>query len=320
MVNRRTFIAAVSGGLATHSNAQPGKMTRIVVGFSPGGAVDIVARIYADELRSAGGGNFMVDNKAGAGGRIGVQNVKDAPVDGSTLLLTPSSVLTIYPHVYKKLPYDSVKDLVAIAPACEYYFGLAVGPGTPATTLPEFIDWAKKNPKIASYGSPGSGTGPHFMGAMLAKASGVSLTHVPYRGGASALQDIIGGQLPALITTVPNLLPHHRSGKIRILAQTADKRLTTIPDVPSFKELGFNDLSLREWFGFFGPAGMSHAMAASLHAALTKASRERAVGDALAKQGFDAMSGDLDALARLVKSDLAAWGPIVKATGFSPEE
>lgn len=319
MLHRRIFLAALAATAAEGALAQHGKMTRIVVGFPAGGAVDAVARIFADELRVTSGGTFIVENRGGAGGRIGVQAVKDAAPDGATLLLTPSSILTIYPHIYKKLPYDPIKDLVAIAPACEYCFGLAVGPGAPVSTLAEFLERVKKDERTGSYGSPGSGTGPHFMGAMLAKASGAPLTHVPYKGGASAIQDTIGGQLPALITTIPNLLPHHKNGKIKILAQTSVQRTSALPDVPTFKELGFGDLSLREWFGFFGPAGLPPTTTTAIHGAIT-ASKTQAAKAALARQGFDALLSDANTLTGLVKSDLAAWGSIVRSTGFKQEE
>lgn len=319
MIDRRTLLLSSSAFLPWSARAQA-KVTKIVVGFPAGGAIDSVARVYAEELRTSAGANFIVDNRTGAGGRLGVQAVKDSARDGATLLLTPSSILTIYPHIYKKLPYDPIKDLAPVALACEYFFGLAVGPGTMAKTLPEFLDWARKNPKNASYGSPGSGTGPHFMGAMLGKASGAPLLHVPYRGGVSAIQDVIGGQLPALLTTLPNLLPQYRNGKIRILAVTSPQRLPGLADVPTFSELGFKDLSLREWFAFFAPAATPAPVIAQLHAAITKASNSPALREALAKQGFDAASGEGGSLGQMLRTELKSWEPIVKATGFTAED
>lgn len=320
MLNRRAFLAGVSAAASAGTFAQSAKVTKIVVGFSAGGPVDSVARIYADELRNAGLGTFIVENKAGAGGRLAVQAVKAAAADGSTLLLTPSSILTIYPHIYKKLPYDPVKDLAPIGTAVDYSFALAVGPGAPVKTLAEFVEWAKKNPKAASFGSPGAGTGPHFLGVMFGKAAAAPMTHVPYRGGANSVQDVVGGQLPALWATLPALLPQYRAGKIRILAHTDEKRIASLPDVPTFKELGYKDLDMREWFGFFAPTGTPQTAIAPLQAAISAAAAKASVREALAKQGFEASHGDAARLAALVKSDLDSWSSIVRLTGFTPEE
>ena len=326
-IDRRRFIAAAvlgAGASAMRSGralAQPGgKVTRIVVGFPAGGAVDVVARLYAEQLQSALGGSVIVENKTGAGGRIGTEAARGAAPNGETLLLSPSSILTIYPHVYRKLGFDVFRDFMPVSPACDFVFGLGVGPGTPAASPPAFVQWARENPKAASFGSPGAGTTPHFIGVAFAGATGAPLVHVPYKGGAQAMQDLLGGQLAAMVTTLPNLVPQYRGGKLRILAHTAEARLPELPDVPTFKELGYPDLVLSEWFGFFVPTGTPQETVAKLNTAIVAAGASAAVREGLSKLGFRTLTRDPVAFGAMVRADFDRWGPIVKASGFKADE
>jgi tripartite-type tricarboxylate transporter receptor subunit TctC len=321
---RRQAIAALLGtgalpALSGIAAAQTGKPLRVLVGYPPGGAVDVVAREVAEGLRSAGYA-VVVENRTGAAGRLATEQMLAAPADGSTLVFMPGGNATIFPHVYPKLKYDPFKDLVPLAAACEFTFGLGVGPGTPAKTLKEFVDWAKANPGKASYGTPGGGTAMHFMGVMFARAAGFEFTHVPYRGGAAAIVDVLGGTVPALATTLPNLVQPHRQGKLRILAFTGSTRLPGLADVPTFKEAGYAGLEITENFGFFAHAKTPPAIVAELHAALRAAAAQSRVTSALEKLEFDPVSMTQAQYASLLKADFERWGPIIKATGYKAED
>jgi tripartite-type tricarboxylate transporter receptor subunit TctC len=311
--------ASLAPALYRSATAQTGKPLRVLVGYPPGGAVDVVAREVGEGLRAAGY-VVMVENRTGAAGRLATEQLMTAPADGSTLVFMPGGNATIFPHVYPKLKVDPLKDLVPVAAACEFTFGLGVGPGTPARTLKEFVEWAKANPGKASYGTPGGGTAMHFMGVMFARAAGFEFTHVPYRGGAAAIVDVLGGTVPALATTLPNLVQPHRQGKLRILAFTGSKRLPGLPDVPTFKEAGFPGLEITENFGFFAHARTPPAIVAELHAALRAAAAQARVTAALEKLEFDPVSMTQAEYAALLKADHERWGPVIKATGYKAED
>lgn len=318
---RHVLHALAASGLACSlpARAQAAKTLRVLVGYPPGGAVDVVAREIAEGLRGVGY-NAIIENRTGAAGRLATEQLLAAPPDGSALVFMPGGNATIFPHVYPKLRYDPFKDLVPVAAACEFSFGLGVGPGTPAKTLKEFVEWAKANPGKASYGTPGGGTAMHFMGVMFARAAGFEFTHVPYRGGAAAIVDVIGGTVPALATTLPNLVQPHKQGKVRILAFTGDKRLPSLTDVPTFKESGYPDLVITESFGFFAHAKTPPAVVAELHAALRAAAGQPRVTAALEKLEFEPLSMSQAEYAARLKADFDRWGPIVKATGYRAED
>lgn len=247
MIRRQAVIAVAASLLSlclTPSAQAQNKALKIFVGYPAGGAVDVVARQASEELRKLGY-NAVVENRTGASGQLAVDALLAAPADGATVAFMPGGNVTIFPHVYPKLRY-SLSDLAPLASVCSFQFGLGVGPGTPAKTLKEFVEWAKANPGKASYGTPGAGTVMHFMGVMLAKQAGVELLHVPYRGGAAALTDVFGGVIPALSTTLPNLVSHHKAGKLRILGFSGEKQLSGLPGVPTFKEQGYPELVMNE--------------------------------------------------------------------------
>lgn len=299
--------------------AQTGRTVRLLVGYPPGGAVDVVAREFAEAMRTQGF-SVIVENRTGAAGRLATEQMLGAPPDGSTLVFMPGGNATIFPHVYRNLKYDPLKDLAPLGAVCEFSFGLGVGPGTPARTLQEFVEWAKANPGKASYGTPGGGTAMHFMGVMFSRAAGIEFTHVPYRGGAAATIDVIGGTVPAMATTLPNLLQPHRQGKIHILAFTGDQRLPSLPNVPTFKELGYPGLVITESFGVFGSARLPTTVQAELHGAIRKAASDPRVTAALQHQEFAPLSlSQADYAARL-KSDHDRWGPVIKSTGYTAND
>jgi tripartite-type tricarboxylate transporter receptor subunit TctC len=251
---------------------------------------------------------------------LATEQVLGAPADGNTLVFMPGGNATIFPHVYRNLRYDPMKDLLPLGAVCEFSFGLGVGPATSARTLREFVDWAKANPGKASYGTPGAGTAMHFMGVMFGREAGIEFTHVPYRGGSAAMVDVMGGTLPALATTLPNLVQPYRQGKIRILAFTGATRLPGLPEVPTFKELGYPGLVITESFGVFGSSRLPATVQTELHRAVQSAAADARVTAALQKQEFQPLAlSQADYQARL-KADHGRWGPVIKATGYTADD
>jgi tripartite-type tricarboxylate transporter receptor subunit TctC len=299
------------------ANAQ-GNTLRILVGYPAGGAVDVVARQVAESLRT-NGYNAIVENRTGAAGQLATEAMLAAPADGKTVVLMPGGNVSVFPHVYPKMRYG-INDLVPLAGVCSFTFGLAVGPGTPAKNLKEFVDWAKANPGKASYGTPGAGTVMHFMGVMFARKAGIDFVHVPYRGGALAMTDVVGGTIPALATTLPNLVRSHKEGKLRILAFTGDATLPTLAGVPTFKEQGYPELQLTEVFGFFGSSKLPKAIQSELEKALMEASKSPRVVSALEKLEFDSDVISAGKLGDQIKASFERWGPVIKATGYKIED
>ncbi|WP_295983548.1 Bug family tripartite tricarboxylate transporter substrate binding protein [uncultured Variovorax sp.] len=293
----------------------------IVTGFAAGGTSDTTCRRLATKLGGDYAKTVVVDNRTGAGGQIAVGYVKGRPADGSTILQTPTSILTIYPHIYKKLPYDPMADLTPVSLACIFDFGFAVGPAVPASvkTVPEFLAWAKANPAGANYGSPAAGSTPHFIGALLGKKGGVELKHAAYRGTQPAMLDLLGGNISAVSGPIGDITQHLPTGKVRILGVSGAKRSRFAPDVPTFGEQGLKDMAHSEWFAFFLPAKASPEVVAKLNAAMKSALAQKDVIDGLGTFGLEAMSSTPAELTELLKKDTAKWGPIVKEVGFTAE-
>ncbi len=293
----------------------------IVTGFAAGGTSDTTCRRLATKLSPEYAKTAVVENRTGAGGQIAVGYVKGRPADGSTILQTPTSILTIYPHIYKKLPYDPVTDITPVSLACVFDFGFAVGPAVPASvkTVPEFLAWAKANPAGANYGSPASGSTPHFIGALLGKKGGVELKHAAYRGTQPAMLDLLGSNISAVSGPIGDITQHLPTGKVRILGVSGAKRSRFVPDVPTFGEQGLKDMAHSEWFAFFLPAKASPELVAKLNTAMKNALAQKDVIDGLGTFGLEAMSSSPAELTELLKKDTAKWGPIVKDVGFTAE-
>ena len=321
-MTRRRF-AATLGAFAATSHAASvmaqDRTLRVLVGFAAGGAADTVARIVGEGLREVGL-NAIVENKAGAGGRLATEALLAAPADGATLLVTPMGNLTLYPHVFKALRYDPLKQFEGVGTACSMSFGLAVGADSPAKTLQDFLRVAKADPASAAYGTPGAGTAMHFIGQLLGRSAKVPLTHVAYRGGSAAVADAIGGTLPAVITTLPNLLPMQQAGKLRILAISNEAPLAALPGVPTFKSLGFPDLVVTETFAFFARSGTPSAVLARLNQGITQAVKSDKVAGMLLKQEYQPYTSTPEALDRQLRAEYARWGAITKTVGYTPED
>lgn len=319
MLNRRSFTvfgaAAALGGSAM-AQSDP---IRIVVGFPAGGIVDVIARELGEAMKPhLGGRAIIVEAKPGAGGRIGVAAVKSAAPDGNTLLLTPASIMTLYPHVFSKLGYDAQKDFIPVSTVCSSANALAVGMHVPARTLGEFIAWCKANPKEATYASPGAGSAPHFLGAQIATTAGIEMLHVPYKGAPDILNDLYGGRISSFVTALSNAVQPHIGGKLRVLVTTATKRSALLPDVQTAAEAGFPQLTGMEWFGVFAPLGTSTERVAMLNAAIGKAVASDRIKEAFGKLVMEPTSNSSDEFARAVKVDTDRWGVIAKRLNYQP--
>jgi tripartite-type tricarboxylate transporter receptor subunit TctC len=323
MLQRRHLLAAAGGALAAWplaAGAQALDTARILTGFPPGGTVDAVARRVADKLRGAYAKAAMVDNKPGAGGRLAVDELKRSVPDGATLLITPAAMITLYPHLYSKLAYG-LDDVTAVAGATSVVFGLGVGPLVPegVKTLHDFLAWAKANPAKAAYGSPGAGSPPHYVGALLDKESGIALNHVPYRGTVPGIQDLLGGQIASFSGPIGDYLPHVKSGRLRVLATSGPRRSRFLPDVPTFTELGFKALEQVEWYGFFLPGKAAPGTVQRAANAIRAAMAAPEMAEGLAQFGLEVAFTPTADLAKAVKDEHAAWAPVVKRVGFNPE-
>lgn len=310
------------GPTAAQSATILAKPLKLVVGFPPGGSADTLARALAQQL-SGVAPSVIVDNRPGAGGRIALEAVKNSDPDGSTLALTPASMITVYPHIYRKLPYDPSADFAAVARVAAAPFVVAVGPMVPAdvATLADFMRWGKANPSKASYGSSGAGSIPHFTGVALGKSIGLDWTHVAYKGAAPAMNDLIGGQIAANISVMSNALPHLQAGRLRALAVSAPTRSAELPSVPTFAEAGAKDAAATEWFGVLAPVKTPGETVQKLSAAINAAMKTKAFQDALAKGAFASVPADSPAaFAVAIKADIARWSAIVKSSGFTPED
>lgn len=322
MTTRRHFLAAAAGVLpASRALAQVlTRPARMVVGFPPGGSTDVVARLLLEPLKDYAA--IVVDNRAGAGGRIGLEHLKNAEPDGSVMALTPASMLVLYPHVYRKLAYDPLADFAPVATVCTFAFTYNIGPLVPAgvRTMAEFFDWCRANPGLASYGSSGTGTVPHLLAAQLARAAGVPMTHVPYKGGAPAIQDVVSGQIAANIGVASTALPHVQAGRLRALASTGAKRLAALPEVPTLKEAGFSGLQAEEWFGMVLPAKAPPEAVERLNLAIRRALQRADLRGSLAKLGFEPGGESPAEFKAKLKAEHERWAVAVKEVGFTPED
>jgi tripartite-type tricarboxylate transporter receptor subunit TctC len=336
MSSRRDFLntttlAGLAGwaglsGLSLSAMAQsslPLEQVKILYGFPAGSSGDIVARRVGEKMAGSAytRNAAVVENKPGAGGRIALDVLKPAVADGSVLALTPYSMLSLFPHVYSKLTYDAFKDFLPVSTAAIMQHGLAVGPMVPESVknVKDFLAWAKANPKDANYGSPGAGSTPHFIGALLGLNNGVDLKHVPYRGSVPGVTDVVGGQIAAMVTPHGDFIANHRAGKMRILGTSGAKRSPFVPEVPTFAEQGFPELVVDEWFAFFAPAKTPAHVIAAANAAVNAAVNDKSVIDSLAVVGLIAQGSTAEELARSQKEQFDRWGPLVKRVGFTAE-
>ena len=295
------------------------KPVHILVGFAAGGTADLIARVVADKLKDTIGQPVIVDNRPGAAGRIAADAVKAAPPDGATIMVMPIGPMAVVPHTLKSISYDTLKDFTPIGLGATFQFALAVGPQSGAKTWSEFVAWVKANPAKASYATSAAGSLPHFIGVLLSREIGVDMVHVGYKGSAAYVNDLIGGQVPAAIDAIADLTELHRAGRIRILASSGASRSTALPDVPTFAELGLKNVVATGWFGFFAPANTPKAVVDALNRGINMALASPDVVERLSKIGMDPVTSTPEEFLRIVASDYAKWGPVVKASGFTAD-
>jgi tripartite-type tricarboxylate transporter receptor subunit TctC len=314
--------AALMAGLGRPAWAQNNlELARIITGFAAGGTADVISRRAAEKMRPGYARNLLVENKTGAGGQIAVQFVKAAAPDGATVLQTPMSMLCIYPHIYKKLSYDPVADLTPVSLGCVFDIAFGVGPQVPASvkTVPDYLAWVKANPRMASFGVPAAGSIAHFIGVLLGRAGGVELQQVAYRGTLPAIQEMIGGQIPAVCGPVGEFTQFVQAGKCRLLATAGARRSKFAPGVPTLVEQGFKDMVYRDWFAFYLPARAPAEVVQHLNSSLASVLAAPDVVDGLAAIGLEAASSTPAELAAMQRAEVDKWAPLVRAIGFSAD-
>lgn len=328
MTTRRDFIHILGAGTALAAlhpptaQAQAVEQVKIYYGFPAGSAGDNVARRVGEKLagtaysRHAG----IVENKPGAGGRIALETLKTAPADGSVLALAQVSAIANYPHIYSRLNY-SAQDFAPVSIGAIMHHGLAVGPLVPASvkTVKDYLAWTKAHPDQANYGSPGAGTTPHFLGALLGISSAVPLKHVPYRGTVPAVTDTIAGQIASVVGPCGDFLANYKAGKMRILATSGPQRFPSLPEVPTFAEAGFPELTTEEWFSFYAPAKTPAKVLAEANTAINAALKEKSVVESLTIMGLIPHGTTAAEMERWQKAEYAHWGPLIKKIGFTAD-
>jgi tripartite-type tricarboxylate transporter receptor subunit TctC len=290
----------------------------VIVGFPAGGGTDITARVLADAMQGgAYAKTLIVEDKPGASARLAVEYVKNAPPDGSVMLFTPDFPMTLYPWSFKSLNYDPVKDFIAAAAASKSMLTFALGPAVPndVKTLADFVQWCKANSAQANFATTSAGGTPHFTGVMLAREAGIALTPVHYRGGAPAMEDLVGGHIPASVNPVSEVIEMAKAGSIRVLAVTGAERSAFLPNVPTMKEAGYN-VVVESYSGVFLPAKSADATVEALSTAVREASRSKQMIDSLAKFGTEPTYMSSAEFTAWIKAEIARWGPVVKASGF----
>lgn len=320
----RRALLGTAGGLALLSaignavaQAKPANI-KIICGYAAGGTSDFLSRKVASKMPAGYAQSVIVDNKPGALAQLAMTYIKQQPADGSNIASVSSVLLTLFPFIYKSLPYDAVNDFVTLTAGCEVEYGYAVGPMVPASvrTIPEYITWVKRDAKHATFAT--AGVLPSMVGTLLSKVGDVALEPVLYKGGAPAVLDTVAGNVPAIVTTLGDLVPHVAEGKLRVLAITSDKRNPLMRTVPTFVEQGMADMVIKTYFGFFVHSKTPADIVASHSAAIRAALTDKDVSEALAQVGMTVRATDVKQSADLIAKDRAQWASIVKRINYQP--
>jgi tripartite-type tricarboxylate transporter receptor subunit TctC len=322
----RDFLGACAGlafalavpPLSAQAQQYPTKPVKVVVGYSAGGAVDIVARTLGQSLAASLGQPFIVENKPGAGTNIAVKSVIDAPADGYTLLLA-ANALAANMALYQPPPFDAEKELVPVSLVGRVPVVIAANPSAPYSTVAQLIAAAKAKPGSISFASPGNGSTPHMAGELFARAAGISLRHVPYRGGAQAVTDVIGGQVPLLAMNALEVKPHVASGKLKVLAVLSPQRSPIFPDVPTIAQSGYPGFEASVWYALMAPAGTPRPVVDKLHAEVQKALQTSEVRERMSAVGGEVIPGSQADLARLLRTERARYANLVREAKIQPD-
>lgn len=309
------LMAALGLSLTVQAQSYPNKPIRLICPFTPGGAVDIASRAIAAELSKTLGQTVTVDNKPGAGGNIGgAETARSAP-DGYTIFMTTSGISAINPFLYAKMPYDPMKDLMPVSALVSLNNVLVVHPSVKANSVQELISLAKAQPGAVTYASSGSGTSIHMSAEMLKHLAGINMTHIPYKGSAPALTDLMGGQVMIMLDNIPSALPHIKSGKLRALATTGAKRDPLLPDLPTIAEAGVAGYESGVWFGLAVPAGTPREIIAKLNAEAVKGTKSPDFVKRMTELGYNIIGSSPEQMGDMLRTEVNRWGPIVKASG-----
>src|SRR6266700_4194214 len=314
---RQVFAAVALAAFTAAAPAQdyPAKPIRLIVPFPPGGGTDIAARTVANKLSETLRWIFVVENKPGAGGNLGVEQAVKSPSDGYTLVIGQTSNLAINPALYAKLPYDPLRDLIPVALIVSAPVVFVVAASSRHTSLGDPLAAAKTDPGGVTFASPGNGTVSHLAGELLQRAAGVKLTHVPYKGAAQALTDTLGGQVQSLMSSVPSALSQIRAGRLREIAVTSAKRTPELPDAPTIAESGYRGFEANTWYGLLAPAGTPAPIIARLNDEVNRVLRTPEVRERLASEGGEALGSSPEQFASFLKAEHAKWGRIVRESG-----
>ncbi|BDT68731.1 hypothetical protein os1_29180 [Comamonadaceae bacterium OS-1] len=325
-IDRRQFttsLVASAAALAWPSLGhaeEPIAILKILFGYPPGGVSELVTRGIGMKMTPGYAKVAIVDTKPGAAGRLVMESVKSVPADGSVVLVTPSSVVSMYPHVYSKLHYDPFTDITPVSTICEFVHALAVGPGVPESvkSLADLVAWFKANPDKASVANPGEGSLPHFLTMLLSKATGVKIEAIGYAGGPPGVKDTVGGQVPAMIANEAQFINLYREGKLRLLATSGAQRSPFSPNVPTFAEQGIRNIQVSEWIGMFVPAKTPAAVTARISMAVRAALEQPDLVESFGKYAIRPVSSTPEELGKRLRADYEYWASTIKSTGFTP--
>ena len=321
-LTRRSFAfgaASAAAAVALPSFAQQRATTRLVVGFPPGGAADVLARALLEPMKASLGTQMIVDNRPGAGGRVAAEFARNAPADGSVLLVSPASIITLAPHLYKSVRYELTRDFQPIAPIARLDLGIYAGPGTPENirTLPELVKWLEANPAKRSCGITGIGSTPHLAALLLGRAAKLDWQTVPYQGDAPAFVALLGGEIPVCVASLAGGMEHVRAGKLRLLALTASERSTFMPDVPTLTQAGY-DVVVADRHSLFAPRQTPDSVVAPIRAALEQALNSRELTEVMQRMSLQRASAVSNFAAQL-KAESESWERAVKAFNITVE-
>jgi len=323
MLNRRQVLGGMAAGplalgAAMAQGAFPARPLRILVGYTAGGAVDLIARTLAQQLQAGLGQPVVVENRPGAGTNVAIKALLDSPADGHTLMLA-ANALAANVTLYDPPPYDLARDITPVALVGRVPVVLAVGANAPWANLKQLIADAKAAPRKVNYGTPGNGATPHLAMELFERAAGIQLTHVPYKGGTQAITDVLGGHVHAVAVNALEVQPHVRAGKLRVLAVMAPQRSGIFPEVPSVAESGFPGFEASVWYGLVAPAGLPQPVAARLHAEVQKALAVDEVRQRLASAGGEVQPGPSAQFARLLQDESARYAKLIREAQIKPD-
>ncbi|HEY9531195.1 MAG TPA: tripartite tricarboxylate transporter substrate binding protein [Burkholderiales bacterium] len=299
------------------AQSYPSKPVRLLVPFPPGGGVDITARALAQELSAPLGQPVVVENRPGAGGNVAAAEVARSAPDGHTLFVTLNALHAISPHLYAKLPFDAMKDFSFITPLVSFNNVLVVGPAAPMRSVQDVIAEAKRAPGKLTFASSGNGTNIHLVGELFKSMAGVDMVHVPYKGSAPALTDLMGGSVALMFDTIPSAVSHVKSGKLRALGVTGAKRSPVMPEVPTIAESGLPGYEVTSWYGLIGPAEMPPNVITRLNREAARAAGSAAFRGRMEPLGFDVVTATPARMVEMLQADSARWGKVIKAAGVT---